>query len=256
MPINALCPMDARGTFPSMRTTEAEVRVLWEQRQTGATLIALGQARGTSAEAVSALFKIRGLKATFETRCELLECGKLFRAKRPDRRTCCRKHNQRLLERERKGLTAALLPCALPGCTQQILWLYKGRRPNILLASGEGRRFCCRQHAAMAATRRKRGFYTRLLDTPHKCLAPQCDERIIVEEHHNVFKPSRNGGSGKTSKTYWLCPTHHMAIHRSLAVIQQGQYVDLIPELLHDIQHKKELFANYEHSLDPHRKAR
>jgi hypothetical protein len=239
-----------------MRTTETTVTKLWKQRQAGATLTILGQKQGVSAEAIGALFKSRGLVATFETQCELPECRKRFFSKRPDRRTCCRKHNQRLLERERKGLTAALLPCALPGCTQQILWLYTGKRPNILLASGEGRRFCCKQHAAMASTRRKSGYYQRLLDRPNKCFSPQCAEHILVEEHHLEFVTGRNGGSNKTSLTCWLCPTHHMAIHRGLAVIQQGQYVDLVPSLLTDIEHKKELFANYERSLDPHRKPR
>jgi len=77
-------------------------------------------------------------------------------------------------------------------------------------------------------------------------MVPSCKEKIILDEHHIEFSGNH---SNKKSKTVWICPTHHMAVHRGYAKIEQGKYIDLVPTILTAIKKKRKIFRNYDYVL-------
>lgn len=232
------------------RIPDQVIKRLWSRYVGGATLKELADERNVTPEAISYLFKSRGLKKTALRRCALPECGKEFFPMTTRHRCCCRQHVKRLHAREAKGLKRSVVPCALPECEELVVQVHSGERPSFLRRSGEGRRFCSREHSNIAHARRKSGWYKRLLDQAEQCIAPGCNERVVLDEHHIVFT---SRGSDKDSPVCTLCPTHHMAVHRGFAEIRDGEYVDLIPRLLAAIEKKSVLYEGYEQGLDPSR---
>jgi len=210
----------------------------------------IAKERKTTPEAVSMLFKSRGFKRLFWHICELPECQKRFQSTRQKHKCCCRKHLKRLSTRRDLGLHVSILPCAIPECTNTVVYVHPEKKPTLMpLRKGAGKRFCCEKHSNLAHTRRKTGWYRRLLDRKVKCMVPNCRERLILDEHHEEFSYRSN----KASRKHYLCPTHHMAIHRGFAEIRSGKFVDLVPNILAAIRHKSHLFDGYVESLDPSR---
>jgi len=234
----------------SKKVADKVIKRLWERYVKGATLRDLASARGVTPEAISYLFKTRGFKKSALRKCALPECEEMFLPATSRHRCCCRQHVKRLHAREAKGLKRSVVPCALPECNEMVVQMHRGDRPSLAMRSGEGKRFCCRKHADVAHSRRRNGWYKKLLDQRHGCAAPGCAERVVIDQHHVEFSGTK---SNKKSKTYYLCPTHHMAIHRSTAEIRDGKYVNLVPDLLRAIEQKKEIYHGYEKSLDPSR---
>lgn len=77
-------------------------------------------------------------------------------------------------------------------------------------------------------------FYRRVLGTAdHACVV--CGERVILDEHHIEFS---NGRSNKESKTVWLCPTHHMAIHRGFSRFDEGVFVWVVDDIRDGLRRK------------------
>jgi hypothetical protein len=66
-----------------------------------------------------------------------------------------------------------------------------------------------------------------------KCLV--CDERYVLDEHHIEFRGTK---SNKQSKTVWLCPTHHMAIHRGFARFDGERYVFTVEDIREGLHRK------------------
>jgi hypothetical protein len=135
-------------------------------------------------------------------KCLLVECEVTFPFK-PGKLCCCRKHVKRL--NGRGNNPAAFVECALPECRELVLNTKK--------------RFCGAPHATTHYKREETGFYARL--QVHTPACEVCGEWRVLDEHHVEFTPK---GSNKRSKTVWLCPTHHLAMHRRLAVYDEGGF--------------------------------
>lgn len=231
------------------RVSDDEVHRLWELRQNGASLSELAKERKTTAENISALFKSRGLPSGITKKCELPECGKIYQARMITQRACCRKHMKLLSSREDRGSLSSLLPCALPECPDYVWMVHQETKPDLKVGetSGSGKRFCCTDHADLHYRRRANGMYLRILNKGPSCIVFECNERICLDEHHIEHGPNC---SNKQSKTVWLCPTHHMYVHRGLAKISpEGEFVSMIPLITKGIVDKIDMFIGYERSL-------
>lgn len=151
--------------------------------------------------------------------CALFECGKPFTSVLPNKLCCCYTHTNRHLKRN--GAKVTIATCALPECGATFL------------SVGGHRSWCCKDHHELHRRRlNKWGFYSRILGVDSaKCLV--CDERVVLDSHHTSFKRK-----SRPSPEVWLCPTHHMKIHRGLAKIENGAYVDLVPLILSGLKEK------------------
>ena len=148
----------------------------------------------------------------YECACILFECGKKFWSKSISH-FCCARHKNR--HEGRKGQNVAWVECGLPECRTK------------LLSVGGAKRWCGRIHHALHRRRLlKWGFYSRILGAcpQEKCLA--CGESIILDKHHVKYKRKSMPGP-----EVWLCPTHHMAVHRGLAKVENGVYTSLVPAI-------------------------
>lgn len=175
----------------------------------------LGIGRGT----VKYWLKKLGETTLHKKRCALFECGKEFFAINPCALCCCYDHTNRHLKR--KGRLVGYKTCGLPECN------------NHFVSVGDDRKWCCSNHHELHRRRvHKWGFYARIMGFDDaRCLA--CGESVILDAHHCVFKrKSREGPK------VWLCPTHHMAIHRGLAKIENGKYASLIEEIRQQLPFK------------------
>lgn len=176
--------------------------------------------------------------------CALPECGKLFVPKRKAR-CCTRKHGKLLSERKRQGLITIHIVCALPECSNTF-WTshHSGQKPGMKI-NKKGRHykiFCCAYHGDLHTRRRHNGVYLRVRGEGPVCCAPNCNERIALDEHHIEFGSK---GSNKKSKVVWLCPTHHMYIHRRYAEFRNGEFVDLVSKIRYGLRWKRRIFHGY-----------
>lgn len=175
-------------------------------------------------------FVLKG-QTTFRRKCVLEECQIEFVTSGARQQCCCRKHVKRLINRRRLGLKPVYVQCALPEC-QNSFWTVNTA--------------CCSVSCAKRDFRRKKnGFYARLLGRGPACHA--CGERGVVDEHHTGIVPgrlakhatARPNKSNKHGPSIYLCPTHHMKIHRGLAEVVDGRYVDLVPVILAGLKTKQ-----------------
>jgi hypothetical protein len=227
------------------RISDEEVAALWKRRMSGTTTASIAKERGTTKENIQYLFKSRGLSLTISKKCPLPECAKDFQTKDPRQRFCCRKHMKLGFSREYRNATAIYQLCALPECDKSVWMTYtQGRKPTLGGKGGSGKRYCCSLHSVRQSKRRLNGTYTNIFGHGDRCEAPGCKEHVVLDEHHEKFD-KMTLKSDKNSKTHWLCPTHHMKIHRNYAEFSNGKYVDLIPKILAGIKKKSKLFHNY-----------
>ena len=132
-------------------------------------------------------------------KCGLVECDIKFEFK-PGKICCCRKHIKRLNHRDIKD--NIFVSCKLPECDERVLKAKK--------------MFCCRSHSEAHSKRKRTGFYDRLRNKSPACFV--CGEWRTVDEHHIRH---HKGKSDKEGPVAWICPTHHLAIHRRLAYIDE-----------------------------------
>lgn len=135
-------------------------------------------------------------------KCALIECEETFPFKK-GKICCCRQHIKRF--NGRKNNPASFIECGLPECHKTIL--------------NTKRKFCSKQHGDLHSKRHQTGFYERLKSKSPCCEV--CGEWRVLDEHHIEFF---KGKSNKQSKTVWLCPTHHLAMHRRLAVYDENGF--------------------------------
>lgn len=222
-----------------------EIKKIWDAYQKGASLASLGRERGITSEAVGYLLHTRGFPIMLEKRCALFECGKPFKTNRVRQETCCPTHHKLHDSRKANGLKADRFPCAMPECSNEVVRTYAGKRPQ---ASGHGRCrvYCCKAHSIIMQARRAHGWYRNLLCSDKKCANPDCGETIVLDEHHIEYSKK---GSNKKSKTVWLCPTHHMAIHRGYAKFAGGKFVDTTKWIVEQVKIKAQMLDRYKEYL-------
>lgn len=148
-------------------------------------------------------------KITFIRKCPF--CNETFETTDITKLYCSNAHTKRANRKKQR----VILECLLPECSNTFLGI-KGTN-----------KFCCKKHGDLHSKRILNGVYDRIVNNSKKCLA--CDESVILDEHHIEFY-NDNGKvrSNKKSKTIYLCPTHHLAIHRGYAVIVDGKYVNIV----------------------------
>jgi len=167
-----------------------------------------------------------------ELTCVLVECDNTFPFK-GRQLACCRKHIKRYCAR---GGLGEFLPCCLPECEELVLV------PN----RNSGKLWWCdrngnnRHHSEIHYKRVETGFYERLLSDYQRCVGnlisgERCAEHVCIDVHHTVFT---NKGSDKSSPEIFLCPTHHQAIHRGMAVYEEGEYRWIVGEILEGLHSK------------------
>jgi len=165
-------------------------------------------------------------------KCILVECEVMFPFK-STKLACCRKHIKRYNAR---GGPGEFLPCCLPECNELVLV------PN----RDSGNLWWCdrngdsRNHSEIHYKRVETEFYKRLLSDYQQCQGrlvsgEPCPEHICIDVHHIVFTKS---GSDKNSPEIFLCPTHHQAIHRGMAVYENGEYRWTVGEILEGLRRK------------------
>ena len=137
-----------------------------------------------------------------DVKCALVECEVRFPFK-PGKLCCSRKHIKRF--NARKNNPAAMIECSLPECNRLVLNTKK--------------LFCNKDQATCHYRRIERGFYKRLQSRKPACEV--CGEWRVLDEHHVEFG---RRGSNKQSRTVWLCPTHHLAMHRRLATYDENGF--------------------------------
>ena len=241
-----MVPNMRKKFWSSQRIPDEEIQALWRRRQAGEPIKALAEERGTTTECVTALFKSRGLSTLITKRCELPECGKEFQTPQDSQRCCCKKHVKAVGAREAKGLTVSDIPCAIPECCNTVHVVHSGRKPAFTGKGGRDKKFCSEAHADLMGNRRKGGVYQRLLGKKHVCFVNSCKEWLVLDEHHERHHERHHKGkSDKTSKTYWLCPTHHQMIHRGYATLENGVFTSLVPAILRGIESKSKMFVGY-----------
>ena len=218
----------------------------WKMYQQGKSLTEIGKLRGTTSTAVGHMFRTRGYLTGRVRTCVLPECQKEFITDQDSQVTCCRTHRKRYDARRENGVQAGMFPCAMPECTNKVLMVFKGHRPSMEAKLRGSKKYCSHSHCVIMDGRRSKDWFVRLLKNDRRCIAPKCKERIVLDEHHTVFGAN---GSDKTSQTCWLCPTHHMAIHRGYAWIENGKYRDMVPTILAAIRTKRKVFETYDSVL-------
>lgn len=237
-------------TWSTTRIPNKEVLALYTEWKAGTPIRTLASRKGTTKESIYALFKSRNLSLALTKTCELPECEVVFVTKSPRQRACCKRHVKLLGSREERGATTLLLPCALPECTELVWMTHKaGQKPDFGGRGGSGKRYCCKEHGEVMYRRRHSGSYARLLLQDAQCAAPGCKETLILDQHHEDFAGAR---SDKDSKTHWLCPTHHMQIHRGFADIVAGKFVSLVPKIKAGIKAKTKVFERYVETITDH----
>jgi len=164
--------------------------------------------------------------------CALPECGVEFRGS-IWRKYCCKTHSRRASSRATKKYSLVQVPCLLPEC-DALVWTTKKDG----LAQ---RKACCRNHGELHSRRIRTGVYTRIQGKGPSCEV--CGNHL-VDEHHEEWNPITRK-SNKSSRIHYLCPTHHMMIHRSMAEYREGQYVELETEILDKFEEKNKIFSGY-----------
>lgn len=235
-----------RSKFWSSKKLSTEtVRKLWKRWSDGVPIKDLARERGVTPEGIQYLFRSRGMSLVIQKECVLPECRKPFTTRKPRQRACCRKHVKLAHSREGRGVTTIQQPCALPECDVQVWMTHKaGRKPTFGSKGGSGKRYCTHAHSTLQTRRRQSGVYLNMLGRGARCAAPTCRETLILDEHHEEFD-RKTHKSNKSSRTYWLCPTHHMKIHRGFATLRDGVYTDLVPKVLAGIRKKTKMFHRY-----------
>ena len=161
-------------------------------------------------------------------KCEIFECNKTITTYDHRKVACCAYHNTLLQKRKDNKQQVTRKECMLPDCKKVIV-------------TSHGKHFCSKACLSLDTRRwgdKKNGssnFYRKLLGTfPHKCVV--CGENRVLDMHHVVFHKNK---SDKTSDTVWLCPNHHMMVHRGYAKIENGQYVSLEADILKGLNEKQ-----------------
>lgn len=205
------------------RTNEKIVEKAVTLRKQGWSYARIGRQLAVSPTTVMNHFNRRCSVKSIEKHCLLPECQQLFRTLDPRQVCCCRSHIKRFCNRRLKAICVDFTECALPECKQKIARI------------GPYRKFCSKKHAALNLRRwgrkhkgqtGKYEFYYRLLGFGQPCAV--CGEKYVVDEHHVVHQGNK---SDKRSKTIYLCPTHHMAIHRGFAVLTETGFKWLIDDI-------------------------
>lgn len=189
-------------------------------RAEGNTLAQIGAIQRVTAQEVHRRLK-RLRTALPEKVCALPECAVKFWPRRATQLCCSRPHLKRLQMRRRRGVQVQFQQCGLPGCELSVL-----RR-------GYFDRFCSRAHADMHRRWIASGLYARLLGLGPRCIA--CGEPVVLDEHHVEYP---GGRSNKEGPVVCLCPTHHMAVHRGVARVDDGVYVSLVDVLRTQLESK------------------
>lgn len=133
-------------------------------------------------------------------KCILGECDKTFPF-RPGKLACCRKHIKRYNARGKVAVYK--VECGMPECSVEI--------------TNPRRKYCSKSHRDRHLNRKRLGYYERLQRKDPRCVV--CGEWRLVDEHHIHHE---GGKSDKEGPVTWLCPTHHLAIHRGFAVFDEG----------------------------------
>ena len=137
--------------------------------------------------------------------CLLPECGHAIRTYNPRRFYCTRSHAKLDGSRKSKGLELVQRECALPECKAKV-WAFENTR-----------KYCSQKHADLDWRRWKKhahgtGVYARIIIGKPCCNV--CGETAVIDKHHVDFTGNK---SSRSSKQVYLCPTHHMLIHRGFA---------------------------------------
>jgi len=162
-----------------------------------------------------------------ELTCVLVECDNTFPFK-GRQLACCRKHIKRYCAR---GGPGEFRPCSFPECDEPVL--VPTPNPDRLW-------WCGKRHSDIHHQRAANGFYERLLGATQQCVGrlisgKRCSEHMCIDVHHTVFTKK---GSDKSSPEIFLCPTHHQAIHRGMAVYKDGEYRWIVGEILEGLRSK------------------
>ena len=216
-----------------MKTTSIHiVNEAIKLRQSGWSYAKIGKHLDISATTVMNHFNRVHSSKKFERTCLLQECGVVFSTIDPRQTCCCRSHTKLYCNRKAKETCVDYVECALPECKQMVARI-----------DNRYRKFCCKAHHSLNLRRwgRKKNkgvskyeFYKRLLHYGTPCMV--WGERYVVDEHHTEYTGNR---SNKKSDVVFLCPTHHMAIHRGFAKIENGHYVWLTESLRKKLQQKQ-----------------
>lgn len=216
-----------------MKTTSVKiVQKALALRQEGYSYAAIGSQLGIAPTTVMNHFNRLNSNKRFKRKCALVECNQEFHTLDPRQTCCCRSHTKRHSNRKIKKICVNFTECALPECSVRV--------PRI----GRYRKFCCKKHSALnlrrwgrkhKGQRSKYEFYFRLLGFGTPCQV--CGEKYVVDEHHVHYSGNR---SDKSSTTVYLCPTHHMAIHRGFAIIDDAGKFQWQTKTLTAALHKKQ----------------
>jgi len=198
-----------------------ELDEVLKMREAGATFADIGRRFGITKEGARHRLRLANGEALLTRTCELPDCDRVFMTTFARKRFCCHKHAKRAAERYRSGYSPRKIVCALPECSVTFWAGEEGSR---------SRRFCCKAHGARHANRIKKGWYERILGRGKtRCVAPGCKESVVLDQHHVQFE-GRDTARPKRGPVVFLCPTHHAAVHRGLAVLtDEGNYTSLLP---------------------------
>ena len=195
-----------------------EIKVL---RQKGWPLAKIGKQVGIAPETVRDRLAESGF--AIQRRCALPDCERVFSTRDARKVFCCLRHAKLASDRTRHGRVFESRECLMPGCSKKVL----GVRGYTV--------YCCREHGERNARLWRKGVFKRLLSKFPKCLA--CGEYAVVDKHHVRFAKNK---SDKSSQVVYVCPTHHMLIHKGLARISpEGSYERLDGFIADDLRRKQ-----------------
>lgn len=192
-----------------------------EMRKSGKTLESIAKIYDVTPEAISYRLNRTTANIFNEIKCGLFECQNKVIVTSVKRKYCSKKCSRVAISRNANGTNVSYQECPAPECKK------------IFLKIGNHRIFCSNKCCDLFSNRIKKGQYERLFDDSKKCFV--CDEKLVLDIHHVEYTSK---GSDKNSKTIYLCPTHHMYIHRGFAKIVNDKFVLIAEELKENLIRK------------------
>jgi len=170
--------------------------------------------------------RLAGIKPP-TVKCAVYECQVKFETFDQRKKCCGNYHNTLYQKRKQDGVVIGEVECKLPEC-----------RKKFLNVSG---RYHCSKFCYSLDHRRwgekpgcKGSYYLNLLGKGPVC--DVCGEHRVIDEHHVTFVKNK---SDKSSKTVWLCPNHHMMIHRGYATYVGEKYTFIDQSIIQDLKRKQ-----------------
>jgi len=169
----------------------------------------IGRKLGTTGSAVSAFVKRVGVEPYTKV-CKVEGCNKVFTTYDARKIYCSDKCNKKQMMRRFNNVEIKTKTCALSEYGECV--------ETFIVGSKSRKKFCCKNHAGRYEYLQ---YKEALKESRFKCEV--CGETLVVDLHHII--PRSEGGLDDYNNITSLCPNHHTAIHRGLAIIIGKTYV-------------------------------